>query len=130
MSTHELLASAVKKLGPERAQQALEAWSSPQDWFCPWDGCALARAYGRPGELRAIVEPYTGPSGFVFAVAGAALGLTKDEAETVARAFDGLDLFVSDAGKAKSELRRLLEAEAAKMTPVAHAPQSAVEVSA
>jgi hypothetical protein len=110
MEQRELIQNALRKLGPERCEQALTAFATDAD---PqgWTACLLAMAYGPRGELEAAVYA-SELVGFRAAVARL-LGLTEVEVETVARAYDdSLDDSVAD--ESSSVLRQMVEAEASK----------------
>ena len=82
----DLIHSAVRKLGPERCQQALVAFEHPIENF---HHCVLARAYGPPGALFAVVDD----DGVVTSDSvAAALGLTSEEVNAVIAAFDSRGL--------------------------------------
>lgn len=74
--------SGLRKLGPERCQQALVAFERP---FSSWRTCLLARAYGRTGELLRVLY-----AADCIDASGAAhfLGLTHLEASGIIDAFD------------------------------------------
>lgn len=123
MNTQELLASAVKKLGPVAAQNALLAFGRDDNTFS-FAACGLAYAFGAPGELLAAMD-----GNQCYALAAPHLGLTDKEVAAFAQAFDGFDHndgnFPFDAPECRVVLRTLLEAEAAKIR-TAPAPQRAV----
>lgn len=101
----DLIRSALRKLGPERCQQALVAFEHPTE---NWQHCVLARAYGPPGALFAVVDD----DGVVTSDSvAAALGLTSHEVRAVVAAFD--------SPAHRSELRALFESVAAIAQPCA-----------
>lgn len=112
--TRAVLTSAVQKLGPIAAQNALCAFTGTGGHT--FRSCGLALAYGAPGELSRAVEeldklkiPYQDP----YELTARAVGLTLAEVTAFVGAFDGLSWHGGDAGRAL--LRSLLEAEAAKI---------------
>lgn len=107
------LESAVRKLGPIAAQNALTAFASGQAGN--WDSCVLARAYGANGELYSAangVEPGLRRLGWMCK----ALGITMSEMGAVVDAFDRSPEY--DDGR-RVLLRSLLEAEASKLNAAA-----------
>jgi len=106
MSQRELIASAIRKLGPERCEQSLAAFDDP--YTDQWSGCMLARAYGERGALCKHVGAYI----IHFREAGDLLGLTEDEVTSVVAAFD--DHGGSDYPVGRAELRQMVEVEASK----------------
>lgn len=114
------LASAVRRLGPERCAQALAAYDSRNRGG--WHDCPLALAYGPPRELEALLPlgvlgwlyDHTPrrlkPRAFVVLVgiavdrAAKLTGLSFEEAMAITTAFDYRN----------RKLHDLLEAEAAK----------------
>ena len=74
--------SGLRKLGPERCQQALAAFERP---FSSWRTCLLARAYGKAGHLYRVLCDADSLNS-----SGAAhfLGLTHLEASSIIDAFD------------------------------------------
>lgn len=124
MTTRELLKSAVRKFGPERAKQALRAFNdNPCHDYC---GCALAHAYGNATEFqswrslpkgnlaRDMSDAYSRGNHDMFAWAAAQMGLTLAEFNAVSTAHCGWRKTERDP--ISVFLRDLLEAEAAKMT--------------
>lgn len=128
-TTTELLESAVRRLGPERAQQMLKAFVDP---VVSWCGCALAHGFGN-AISRAQVEPYAPlhslPDGNLYKemwragwrfgfraaeeFAAPLLGLSQDECRAVSDAHTAFAtrLHPNDG----DTLLALLEAEAAKI---------------
>ena len=106
----QLIESGLRKLGPERCEQALVAFS-PDNEPEGWKACLLARAYGPPGALLADVwAQYT--TSFCE-VAARLLGLTVAETAALARTYD------ASLDGEYPELRQLVEAEAMKARPLA-----------
>lgn len=132
MTQQELLESAVRKLGPERAQQALRAFAPSHDSGrldgSAWEGCALALAYGGRGELHAAIRDDVRANGYEWSpkrkAAARRLGLSFDELCAVTSAYD-----VGCGYPIHRTLRSLLEAEAAKIsvrTSIQQRPSSEV----
>jgi hypothetical protein len=110
MTQRELIQSALRKLGPERCQQALVAFHTERDGLNPWENCFLARAYGECGELMAQFVDASGYGLRLPVQAAALLGLTVEECNAVWRSFDGW----CPASISPIELRAMVKAEAAK----------------
>lgn len=111
-NTEELLRSAVKKLGPERSQQAIEAFGNV--WAAGnWSACALGRASdgGIRRRLDEVARIAADDFDFPWRIAAEVTGLTLKECRAVTDAFD------NDEGVSHVLLKSLLEAEAAKATP-------------
>jgi hypothetical protein len=103
--SRELLESAVRKLGPIAAANALTAFQTGER--ANWDSCVLARAYGADGELgRDAMARECGS----FQMACKTFGLTVDEASWVVHAFD-----LAPEQPNRHLLRSLLEQEASKI---------------
>lgn len=123
--TRSYVDSAVLKLGPERALDALVAFDGNEDDH-GWDRCVLGRAYGRPGELEQMDAPPSQPAaelrnnaiymvwvhagGDGFKNAMKAFGMTAREVTAVIRCYD-------DDEPGRGYLRMALLREAAKMVP-------------
>lgn len=118
MNVRELLESAVRKLGPERAQQALKAFAPTHNHRdargSGWDACALALAYGQRGELHTAIlaDAHGKPieDNPQFSAAAQRLGLTLSEVRCVAYSFDE-----GCGSPSYANLKELLTAEAAKI---------------
>lgn len=94
MTRLELLRSAAGKLGPERCEQALQAFGP-----CPvndWCGCALAHAYGGACTKEEWTKGKAPPHNLLLALHGnpcadfqdvaALVGLTEDEVQVLSEA--------------------------------------------
>lgn len=105
--SEDLLRSAVKKLGPIAAANALTAFADP---YRGWRQCGLARAYGADGELLTrmcdLAERF--PHEDNFELAARVLSIQQDEALAFVMAFDS-------PGARRDALRDLLAAEASKL---------------
>lgn len=116
------LESAVRKLGPERAYDALRAFENDpargghDDGS--WDTCVLARAYGPSSELAGMGDTEKAKRTtrrFATQIVADLMGLTDREVIAVVRSYDG------DWGEGYAELLKyLLVKEAGKLaTPPA-----------
>lgn len=124
MTTEELLRSAITKLGPFGAHNALTAFAErdagQEEVTGDWNRCGLACSFGARGELQAAMREL--PSATSFHRAAAVLGLTVEEVEAFTAAFDDstyvpvcVGTYRSVPGERYEALRSLLEAEAAKI---------------
>lgn len=114
--TRTILTRAVGKLGPIGAHNALTAFDKPEN-RASWYSCGLALTYGSAGELLLEMEKREEGCRYTpacYRVVGEIVGLSAEEARIFADAFDGMEAsFPSE--EAPALLRRLLEAEAAKI---------------
>src|SRR5688572_14469371 len=102
--------SAVRKLGPERALDALAAFDGNED-DNDWESCVFARAYGVRGELERVAElrfPWDAAAGFRASME--VFGLSAREVHAVVRCYD-------DDEPGRGYLRTALLREASKMVP-------------
>lgn len=125
-----LLESAVRKLGPIGAHNALTAFADENN-KSTWRACGLAASYGAPGELldeMLRIRPGCVLSEECYIAAAEIIGhgLAPAEVHAFAAAFDECGPGPTFAPENRVLLRSLLEAEAAKIqTPRAVSPSEA-----